>query len=55
MVNALTKYIGGHGAALGGSVTDTGLFPWDRYPHIFDAYRSAPPARQARPNCGKRA
>ena len=47
VVNALTKYIGGHGAALGGSVTDTGLFPWDRYPHIFDAYRSAPPARQA--------
>ena len=47
VVNALTKYIGGHGAALGGSVTDTGLFPWDRYPHIFDAYRSAPAARQA--------
>jgi O-acetylhomoserine (thiol)-lyase len=47
VVNALTKYIGGHGAALGGAVTDTGLFPWDRYPHIFDAYRSAPPARQA--------
>ena len=47
VVNALTKYIGGHGAALGGAVTDTGLFPWDRYPHIFEAYRSAPPARQA--------
>ena len=32
VVNALTKYIGGHGNALGGSVTDTGLFDWTRFP-----------------------
>ena len=32
VVNALTKYIGGHGNALAGSVTDTGLFDWTRYP-----------------------
>ncbi len=32
VVNALTKYIGGHGNALGGSITDTGLFDWTRYP-----------------------
>ena len=32
VVNALTKYIGGHGNALGGAVTDTGLFDWTRVP-----------------------
>jgi O-acetylhomoserine (thiol)-lyase len=39
VVNALTKYIGGHGNALGGSVTDTGLYDWTRYANIQPAYR----------------
>ena len=39
IVNSLTKYIGGHGNALGGAVTDTGLFDWPRYPNINDLYR----------------
>jgi O-acetylhomoserine (thiol)-lyase len=39
VVNSLTKSIGGHGDALGGAVTDTGLFDWSRYPNIFAAYR----------------
>ena len=39
IVNALTKYIGGHGNALGGSVTETGLFDWTRYPNIYDEYK----------------
>jgi O-acetylhomoserine (thiol)-lyase len=43
VVNALTKYIGGHGNALGGAITDTGLFDWTRWPGIAEAYRSAPP------------
>jgi O-acetylhomoserine (thiol)-lyase len=43
-VNALTKYIGGHGNALGGSVTDCGNFDWTRYPHIDDAYKGPRPA-----------
>lgn len=43
VVNALTKYIGGHGNALGGSVTDTGRFDWTRYPAIHDAYKGANP------------
>ena len=43
VINALTKYIGGHGNALGGSVTDTGLFDWTRYPNILPPYRSADP------------
>jgi O-acetylhomoserine (thiol)-lyase len=41
VVNALTKYIGGHGNALGGSVTDTGLYDWTRYPGILDTYKGA--------------
>lgn len=39
VVNALTKSIGGHGNALGGSLTDTGLFDWTRYPNISDSYK----------------
>src|SRR5438067_1976597 len=39
VVNALTKYIGGHGNALGGSVTDTGLFDWTRFANIQDTYK----------------
>lgn len=43
VVNALTKYVGGHGNALGGSITDTGLFDWTKYPNIADNYKSAKP------------
>ncbi len=44
VVNSLTKYIGGHGNALGGAITDTGLFDWARYPNILDIYRKGDPA-----------
>ena len=44
VVNALTKYIGGHGNALGGALTDTGLFDWTTYPNIAQSYRSQKPA-----------
>ena len=40
IINSLTKYIGGHGNALGGSVTDTGLFNWTNYPNIFEGFKS---------------
>jgi O-acetylhomoserine (thiol)-lyase len=43
-INALTKYVGGHGNALGGSITDTGLFDWTRFPNIAENYKSQPPA-----------
>lgn len=43
VINALTKYIGGHGNALGGSVTDTGRFDWTRYPNILPTYRGSDP------------
>jgi O-acetylhomoserine (thiol)-lyase len=39
VINSLTKYIGGHGNALGGSVTDTGLFNWTVYPNIFETFK----------------
>jgi O-acetylhomoserine (thiol)-lyase len=42
-VNSLSKYFGGHGDALGGSVTDTGLFDWSKYPNLYDLYKSGDP------------
>lgn len=45
VVNALTKYIAGHGIALGGSLTDTGLYDWTRFPNIFDSYKRYAPAQ----------
>jgi len=39
VVNSLTKSIAGHGAALGGAVTDTGEFDWQAYPNIAASYR----------------
>ncbi len=41
VINSLTKYIGGHGNALGGAVTDTGLFDWTQFANIDDAYKKA--------------
>lgn len=46
VVSSLTKYTGGHGNALAGSVTDTGLFDWPNYSNIYDSYRSVEPRRQ---------
>ena len=43
IVNSLTKYIGGHGNALGGAVTETGRFDWRRYANIQDIYRKGDP------------
>ena len=45
VLNALTKSIGGHGNALGGSLTDTGLFDWARYPNIAENYKRFAPAQ----------
>jgi O-acetylhomoserine (thiol)-lyase len=39
VVHSLSKSICGHGNALGGSVSDTGRFDWDRYPNLLPAYR----------------
>jgi len=45
IINALTKYIGGHGNALGGSVTDTGLYDWSGFDNIYDNYKGSDPAQ----------
>lgn len=45
VINSLTKYICGHGNALGGAVTDTGCFDWSGFPNIFANYKSAPTAQ----------
>jgi O-acetylhomoserine (thiol)-lyase len=47
VINSLTKYIGGHGNALGGAITETGLFDWSRYPHIYDNYKKGDPSSWA--------
>lgn len=45
VVNALTKSIGGHGNALGGSLTDTGLYDWSAFPNIAEVYKRNPPVQ----------
>jgi len=42
VMNSLSKYISGHGDALGGSITDTGLYDWSGYGNIYDSYRKGP-------------
>ncbi|NYT59580.1 cystathionine gamma-synthase family protein [Alcaligenaceae bacterium] len=43
VMNSLSKHIGGHGNALGGAVTDTGLYDWSDYPNIAEPYRKGNP------------
>ncbi len=43
VVNSLSKYIGGHGHALGGAVTNTGLYDWSDYEIIAQPYRKGSP------------
>src|SRR5699024_5210535 len=43
VVNSLSKLFGGHGNALGGAVTDTGCFNWEKYPNISASYRNGDP------------
>ena len=47
IVNSLTKYIGGHGNALGGAVTETGRFDWQGFANIYDIYRRGDPGKWA--------
>ena len=45
VVNSLTKYIGGHGNALGGAVTETGNFDWSSFPNIYPDYQGGDAAK----------
>jgi O-acetylhomoserine (thiol)-lyase len=40
VVNSMTKYIGGHGNALGGVLTDAGTFDWSTFDNILDTYKN---------------
>ncbi len=42
VLHSLSKSICGHGNALGGSISDTGLFDWNAYPHLSPAYKKGP-------------
>jgi len=44
VVHSLSKSICGHGNALGGAISDTGLYDWNSYPHLLPAYRKGPPS-----------
>jgi O-acetylhomoserine (thiol)-lyase len=44
VIHSLSKGICGHGNALGGSVSDTGLFDWSGYKNLLPAYRKGAPA-----------
>lgn len=44
VVNSMTKYIGGHGNALGGVLTDAGTYDWSTFDNILDTYRKGDPS-----------
>ncbi len=44
VINSLTKYIGGHGNALGGAVTETGNFDWTKFDNLYDNYKKGDPS-----------
>ena len=44
VVNSLTKCVGGHGDALGGALTETGMFDWSQYSNILENYKKGDPA-----------
>ena len=45
VVNSLTKYIGGHGNALGGAVTELGNYDWSTFPNIYLEYQGGEPTK----------
>lgn len=44
VIHSLTKGVAGHADAMGGSVSDTGLFDWSGFPNIDPIYRTGDPA-----------
>lgn len=45
VVNSLTKYIGGHGNALGGAVTEMGSYDWSGFTNIYPEYQRGEPQK----------
>ena len=44
VVHSLTKYLGGHGAAVGGAIIDSGRFPWDQHKARFKRLNEPDPS-----------
>ena len=44
IVHSLTKFVGGHGTALGGALVDAGRFGWSEHPDRFPAFCQPEPA-----------
>jgi O-acetylhomoserine (thiol)-lyase len=38
VVHSMTKFMGGHGATMGGIIVDSGRFPWRDYPERFPTF-----------------
>ncbi|WP_159990473.1 cystathionine gamma-synthase family protein [Pelistega ratti] len=47
VVHSLSKAICGHATALGGSITNTGLYDWEYYPNIMEIYKAYPTQNRA--------
>ncbi len=47
VTSSLTKYIGGHGNALGGSITEMGQYDWSSYGNLYDTYKKGDPRKWA--------
>ena len=47
VINSLTKYIGGHANALGGAVTETGVFDWSNFSNLYHDYKTGAPSQWA--------
>lgn len=44
VIHSLTKYIGGHGTSVGGTIIDSGKFPWGDYPERFKSLNTPDPS-----------
>ena len=44
VVHSATKYLGGHGAAIGGVIVDAGTFDYAQHPERFPAYNTPDPS-----------
>ncbi|MGH8995183.1 MAG: O-acetylhomoserine aminocarboxypropyltransferase/cysteine synthase family protein, partial [Acidimicrobiales bacterium] len=44
VIHSLTKFVGGHGVALGGAIVDSGRFPWAEHPERFPMLNRPEPA-----------
>ncbi|PFG35239.1 bifunctional o-acetylhomoserine/o-acetylserine sulfhydrylase [Sanguibacter antarcticus] len=44
VIHSATKYLGGHGSAIGGAIVDAGTFDYARYPERFPNYNTPDPS-----------